>query len=83
MDRQIKVYALSTCIWCKKTIKFFTEKGVKFEHIFVDLLEGEESEKIEKELKELNAGTSFPIVVIDGKVIAGYKTDEFEKVLKK
>ena len=83
MAKKIKIYALSTCIWCKKTIEYFTNKGVEFEHIFVDLLDDNERGRIDKELEAYNANGDFPTVVIDGKVIVGYKVKEFDKELGK
>jgi glutaredoxin-like protein NrdH len=83
MAKKIKIYALSTCIWCKKTIEFFTKKGVAFEHIYVDLLDENERVKIDQEIEAYNSGGDFPTVVIDGKVIVGYKVKEFEKELEK
>jgi len=83
MAKKVKIYALSTCSWCKKTIEYFATKGVKCEHIYVDLLEGEEQEKIGKEIAAINPEGNFPTVVIEGKVIVGYQVNDFEKELKK
>ena len=35
----VKLYALSTCIHCKKTKEFLTDSGISFDYLFVDLLE--------------------------------------------
>jgi glutaredoxin-like protein NrdH len=83
MAKKVKIYALSTCIWCKKTIDYFTKKGTKFDHVYVDLLEGKELEKVEKELGKLNPDGNFPTVVIEGRVIVGYQVREFGEELKK
>ena len=83
MVNKIKIYALSTCIWCKKTIEYFTKKEVEFEHIYVDLLDEKERDRIDKELETLNAGGNFPTVVINGKVIVGYRVKDFDKELGK
>jgi glutaredoxin-related protein len=38
--RNIKLYALSTCIWCRKTKEFLDKSGVEYEYVYVDELEG-------------------------------------------
>jgi glutaredoxin len=40
----ITLYALSTCIWCKKTKELLTSLGVSFNYVYVDLLKGEDRE---------------------------------------
>ncbi len=37
MERQVKLYALSTCAWCKKTKKFLEERNVEYEGIDIHL----------------------------------------------
>ena len=39
---KIILYALSTCIWCKKIKDFLSSKNIAFDYIYVDLLKGEE-----------------------------------------
>ena len=81
--KKIKIYALSTCIWCKKTLEYFKQKGIPFEHILVDEVDEDESAAVLKELESLNPAGTFPTVCIDDKVIVGYKVDQFESCLAK
>jgi glutaredoxin len=79
---KIVLYALSTCVWCKKLKKLLKKLGVKYSFIFVDELEGKEKEKIMKQLEKWNPRRSFPTVVInDEKCIVGYKEDEIKEAL--
>ena len=41
----IKIYALSTCPWCKKTKDLLDSLGIEYSFEDVDLLTGEEREK--------------------------------------
>jgi glutaredoxin len=74
----VKVYALSTCPYCKMTKKYLTENGIEFESTDVDLLEGEPSDSSSPkgaavaEVKRLSGGTSFPVVQVDGEVVVGF-----------
>ncbi len=82
-NKEIKIYALSTCIWCKKTLDYFKEKECEFDHVFVDLLEDPESSKAKAEMKQHSTQKGFPMVVIDGVVVMGFDTDGFERELSK
>ncbi len=81
---KVMLYALSTCIWCKKTKKFLNELGVEYDYEDVDLLEGEEEKKMEAEINKWRNNPSFPLIVInDKKVICGYEEEEIRKALEK
>ena len=78
----IKLYALSTCPWCKKVKRFLDEKGVQYEHIDVDLVQGEAQKVALEEVEKLTGARSFPVTVIGEKVIRGYKEEELNEALK-
>ncbi len=78
----VKVYALSTCPWCKKVKKLLDDRGIEYDVIDVDLAPGEEQKKALKEVEDLTGKRSFPVTVIDQKVIQGFKQEEIEGALK-
>lgn len=78
----VKLYALSNCPWCKKARQFFTNKQVPFECIEVDLLEGDERDKTVEEIRKLVGDAVFPVIIIGGEVILGYKPDDFAEALE-
>jgi len=81
---KIILYALSTCVWCKKTKKLLTELGVDFHYVFVDLLEEDEKEKVLDEMKLHNPACSFPTLVFDDKTcIIGYNERMIREALGK
>lgn len=81
---KIMLYALSTCIWCRKTKNLLEKLNVAFDYIFVDLLEEEDKDKVIDELTKYNPRCSFPTMVFnDDKTIIGFKEDEIQKVLEK
>ena len=74
---KIMLYALSTCVWCKKVKKLLNSLKVDYYYIDVDLLEGEEKEKVEEEVAKWNPLGSFPTIVINDKEsINGYDEGE-------
>ena len=78
----IKVYALSTCPWCKKVKKLLDDHNVEYDVIDVDLVQGEDQAQALEEMEKLTGKRSFPVTVIDGQVISGFKQEEIEGALK-
>jgi glutaredoxin-like protein NrdH len=78
----VKVYALSTCPWCKKVKKFLEDHNVEYDCIDVDLVVGEEQKAALEEIEKLTGRRSFPVTIVGETVIQGYKEDEIEKALK-
>jgi len=78
----VVLYALSTCVWCRKTKAFLGELGVEYCYIDVDLLEGEERAQADREVEKWNPSGSFPTMVVDGKrCVRGYKPEEIREAL--
>jgi glutaredoxin-like protein NrdH len=82
-DRQIKLFALSTCGWCRKTVSWLNEHGVQYELFHVDQASSSEKEQFMSELSKHNPRKSFPTLVVgDGDhVIIGYRPDEMKEEL--
>lgn len=79
---KILVYALSTCIWCRKTKKMLEKLGIAYDFIDVDMLDENEAAEAEKEIEKWNPKGSFPTIVIDDKkCIPGFIEDEIKRVL--
>ena len=67
------LYALSTCIWCKKTKKLLDDLKIEYHYTFVDLLEGEANAYAKNEIRKWNPQCSFPTLVInEEKCITGF-----------
>jgi glutaredoxin-like protein NrdH len=63
----IKLFALSTCIWCGKTKKLLSELGVGYDCIDVDLLDNDDQQEALKEIRKYNPAGGFPTMVIDSR----------------
>lgn len=75
----VKIYALSTCGWCKKTKAYLNGHGVKYAYVDVDLLIGEELRQARAEQARFNPSGSFPTIVINGeKCIAGFDEEKLD-----
>ncbi len=81
---QVKLYAISTCGWCKKIKRFLQEHGIEYDCDDVDLLDGEEKEKAREQVARFNSRRSFPTLVVDedeNKVVVGFNEQRLREVL--
>lgn len=81
MPPEIRVYALSTCIHCKKAKEFLDKCGVVYIPTHVDLMTGQERADTMVEVKKYNPALSFPTIIIGDNVIIGFRQDEIEAAL--
>ncbi|MDG6228499.1 MAG: glutaredoxin family protein [Candidatus Thermoplasmatota archaeon] len=79
----IQLFALSTCVWCRRTRKLLDDLGVSYDYVYVDLLEAERKEAIVKQLERWNPDCSFPTIVLNGKdCIIGFKEERIREALE-
>ncbi len=78
---KVFMYTLSTCPWCRKTKKFFTDRNIPFEYIDYDLADEKEQEKIMEE-RSRYGGSAFPFVKIDDKIVIGYNPEKYSELLE-
>lgn len=78
----VMLYALSTCVWCKKTKALLEDMKVEFHYMDVDLLDKEERATVMDELRKWNPACSFPSLVIDNnRCIVGYDEQKIRETL--
>jgi glutaredoxin-like protein NrdH len=80
-DSDVKLYALSTCSHCKDEAEFLDKCGVDYDCVHVDNLDGDERRQILEEIKKTNPACAFPMLLIGGKVIIGFKREEIKEAL--
>ncbi|MDZ7836536.1 MAG: glutaredoxin family protein [Actinomycetota bacterium] len=81
--KDIMIYALSTCGWCRKTKNLLQDMGVAYNYIDVDMLQGEDREEALARMKEHNPSGGFPTIVIDGTdCIVGFNQDKIKEKLE-
>jgi glutaredoxin len=79
---KVKLYALSTCAWCRKTKRFFNLYNVDYEFVDVDLLGPAERQRVLEEVARWNPRLSFPTVVVDDReVVVGFNEERLKEVL--
>ena len=78
----IRLYALSTCIWCRKTKKLLDKMKVAYDFVYTDLLDSDERHEVLDEVEKWNPRVSFPTVVIKEKTaVVGFKEDKIRKAI--
>ena len=80
--QKIRLYTLSTCSHCNRTKRFFKENGIEMEFIDVDLLSGDERERVMNDVRKLNPDCSFPTICIDDHVLVGFNEEKLKKALR-
>lgn len=79
---KVVLYALSTCVWCRRTKKLLGELGVAYEFVFIDQKTSEEKELYKGEIRKHNPRCSYPTLVLnDEKCIVGYQDTEIREAL--
>ncbi len=80
---QVMLYALSTCVWCKKTKRLLDELGVAYDYEYVDFLQGDEKTEAMDTVRQWNPSCSFPTLVINDKCIVGLIENEIREALSR
>jgi len=78
---QIKVFALSTCPYCRQARSFLDESGVAYDVVEVDKLTGQERADVIDEVKRLSNGASFPVLVVGDEVVVGYNKSRIQQLI--
>ncbi len=80
----VTVYALSSCLHCRKAMEYLQGQCVDYNCVYVDKLQGEERSTTIATIKRHNPRLSFPTLVIDeGEcVVIGFQEGELKEALK-
>ena len=78
----VKLYALSTCPYCMKTKQLLNQQNIAYDLIDVDLAEKEIYARAMEEVQKLTGQRSFPVILINDKVILGFKPEEILEALR-
>ena len=80
-EMKVKMWALSTCIWCRKTKDLLDELDVDYECTDVDMLSGAERDEVVAEMKRHNPRGSYPTLVCGDEVIVGFDDKKIKEAL--
>ena len=82
-EHDLTVYALSTCAFCKKAIRFLQDHDVKFRYIYLDTINPMVKRTVKSELKSRYSSLPvFPVLVIDDReAISGFSEEKWKEIL--
>ena len=78
--KKVSMYTLSTCPWCRKTKKFFSDHHIPFTYVDYDLADEPTQRKIMEEV-DAEGATGFPFVRIGDEVIVGYQPERYASAM--
>jgi len=82
LSNKPKVYALSTCPYCKRTRRFLDEHKIAYDCIEVDMLDDAKQDEVLEEIEKLTGRRSFPVVIVGKEIIVGHDEDKLKKAFK-
>ncbi len=82
MANKPKVYALSTCPYCKRTKRFLDQHKIEYDHVDVDLLDDAKQDKVIEEIEKMTGKRAFPVVIIGTEIIVGHDEEKLKKALR-
>ena len=78
--KKVSMYTLSTCPWCRKTKKYFTENRIPFEYTDYDLADAATQDRIIREMEAAGAN-GFPFVRIGDQIVEGWNPARYAELL--
>ena len=79
---KVLLFALSTCVWCKKARRLLKKLGVAYEFVYVDTLSGEDQQNAKSDVKKWNKKVSYPTLVVNDKdCVVGFSESKIKKAL--
>ncbi|MBN1784550.1 MAG: glutaredoxin family protein [Candidatus Bathyarchaeota archaeon] len=80
---KVRLYAISTCGWCKRTKQHLNDLDVEYEYIDIDLCSREDRQEITKDILSRKGPLAYPTVIVDGKILlTGPSKEELREVLE-
>jgi len=78
----IVLYAISTCLWCKKSKRLLNDLGIEYYYVDVDLISESLKQEIREEVIRWKGKAAYPCIVIKNKIwIVAYDEDRIRKEL--
>ena len=83
-DKDIIVFALSTCQWCKKGKQWLSDNNYAYRYLDVDLLDIEDKRDLKRALMRFfDVNIRYPFIVVNGeKFYAGYNPENWIPMLE-
>lgn len=79
---KVLIYAISTCIWCKRAKKFLRDQDIEYKYVDIDQCNVEDRSKIKNDILARGGQLVYPIIIIDDKIlINNFRIDKIRDAL--
>jgi glutaredoxin 3 len=75
-QKKVKLYAISTCSYCKKTKAFLDDNKIQYEYYDV----GTDKERRD-EMMDKSGQMSVPVIDVGGKIVIGFNKTAIKEAL--
>ncbi len=81
-EHKVLIYAISTCIWCKRAKKFLRDQDIEYKYVDLDQCNVEDRSKIKKDILARGGQLVYPTIIIDDKIlINNFRIDKIRDAL--
>ena len=82
-EKDIMMFTLSTCQWCKKGKRWLKDREVKYRYVDVDKIQYSQKAQIIEYLREnYQSRISYPFMVCDDDYVTGYDPGKYEELIE-
>ncbi len=79
---KVLIYAISTCIWCKRAKKFLRDQDIEYKYVDIDQCNVEDRSKIKNDILARGGQLVYPTIIIDDKIlINNFRIDKIRNAL--
>jgi glutaredoxin-like protein NrdH len=82
---KVRIYALSTCGFCRRALNFLRDNKIEFEYVYVDKLPRDLQDELVDELEgKYDKHVAFPFLILDNKdCYVGFNPEKYQQILDK
>ncbi|MFX1506045.1 MAG: glutaredoxin domain-containing protein [Promethearchaeota archaeon] len=83
-NEDIFLFAISTCVWCKKGKRWLKKKGYSYSYFDIDKIPVKEKNQLKKDIENaFGIKPRFPFLIVNKvKFDAGYNPDTWEEMIQ-
>lgn len=79
---RVVLYAISTCVWCRKVKRLLDDLGVDYHYVDIDTLAEDDKAEAKEEVRRWNPRCSFPTLVVnDENCVTGSDEQQIRRAL--
>jgi len=68
-EHKVLMYAISTCIYCKRAKKWLRDQDIEYLYVDIDLCNAEDRATIRKDILARGGQLIYPVIIIDDDIL--------------